>query len=152
MLYLFLDDFGVPSKESEANLYNKYGSSRLLFNNSRFSQYIYTADFGKYAFNGIDLTPESGPRRPFNFFGIASMVRPGESRSLSTSLLSHIQCCLNHGELSFLFLLSKVGPASICCIVSGAVCRCKLYHHCSLLLAFLNPTTCHLLNLRTIPV
>ena len=32
-------------------------------------QYIYRTEYGSYAFNGIDLNPDPGPKRPFNFFG-----------------------------------------------------------------------------------
>ena len=32
-------------------------------------QYIYRTKYGSYAFNGIDLNPDPGPKRPFNFFG-----------------------------------------------------------------------------------
>jgi len=40
-------------------------------------QYIYSTKFGSYAFNGIDLNPNPGPRRPFNFFGHVDQVRKG---------------------------------------------------------------------------
>ena len=32
-------------------------------------QFVYRTDYGSYAFNGIDLNPDPGPKRPFNFFG-----------------------------------------------------------------------------------
>lgn len=70
----FPDNFAIPSKASGHNLYNRYGSSGILFNSSKFSHYVYEAEFGSYAFNGLDLTPESGPRRPFNFFGMVTQV------------------------------------------------------------------------------
>ena len=32
-------------------------------------QFVYRTEYGSYAFNGIDLNPDPGPKRPFNFFG-----------------------------------------------------------------------------------
>lgn len=42
-------------------------------------QYVYSTKFGSYAFNGIDLNPNPGPRRPFNFFGHVDQVREGNN-------------------------------------------------------------------------
>ena len=37
-------------------------------------QFVYSTKFGSYAFNGIDMNPNPGPRRPFNFFGHVEQV------------------------------------------------------------------------------
>eukprot|EP00795_Rhopilema_esculentum_P003471 gene3471-1852_t len=66
------DDFAVQSKDSPNNFYRKFGSSGRLFGNSSSFQFVLKLPFGKYSFNGIDLAPEPGPRRPFNFFGVVS--------------------------------------------------------------------------------
>ena len=69
-----VDSFGVPNTGSDVNLYQRFGSSGALFNDSRHYEYVVTTDFGKYSFHGLDLTPPSGPKRPFNFFGMLTQV------------------------------------------------------------------------------
>ena len=55
-------------------MYNQYGSSRHLSGQSGTYQHILHTKFGTYAFNAIDMTPNPGPNRPFNFFGIVEKV------------------------------------------------------------------------------
>lgn len=58
------------------NYFRDYSSSGLdASRGSMPYQYIYSTKFGSYAFNGIDLNPNPGPRRPFNFFGHVDQVK-----------------------------------------------------------------------------
>ena len=74
-LFIFsVDAFAVPNFESKENMFDKYASSMNLYQNGNVHQHLHKTTFGTYAFNGIDLTPTPGPRRPFNFFGVARQV------------------------------------------------------------------------------
>lgn len=64
------DSFGVGSLLPTENMYETYGISRNKFERSGVYQHVYNTSFGKYSFNGIDLAPNPGPGRPFNFFGV----------------------------------------------------------------------------------
>jgi len=44
---------------------------------------VYNTEYGSYAFNGIDLNPDPGPRRPFNFFGHVDQDRVNEMEKLA---------------------------------------------------------------------
>ena len=59
-------------------------------------QYIYSTKFGSYAFNGIDLNPNPGPRRPFNFFGHVDQV---QGRGCLSFFFFHFGCFVGFGEL-----------------------------------------------------
>ncbi|XP_002168455.4 transmembrane protein 62 isoform X1 [Hydra vulgaris] len=63
------DTFNVASQYDARNLFNKYAGSRNMYNKSVY-QYIHKTSFGLYAFNGIDIAPNPGPGRPFNFFAV----------------------------------------------------------------------------------
>ncbi|XP_078351578.1 transmembrane protein 62-like [Oculina patagonica] len=80
------DTFDVPSLTSEENFFKDYSSNGP--DRSRGSmhmpyQYIHSTKFGSYAFNGIDLNPDPGPRRPFNFFGHVDQDRINEMERLA---------------------------------------------------------------------
>lgn len=78
------DAFSVPSLTSEENFFKDYSSSGLdASRGSMPYQYIYSTKFGSYAFNGIDLNPNPGPRRPFNFFGHVDQDRINEMERLA---------------------------------------------------------------------
>lgn len=63
------DSFHVPSLNREWNLYEDYGESKNSFS-SGVTQFIHRTSYGNYAFTGIDLAPNPGPGRPFNFFAL----------------------------------------------------------------------------------
>ncbi|RMX57380.1 hypothetical protein pdam_00016016 [Pocillopora damicornis] len=65
------DTFSVPSHTSEENFFKDYSSSGPDRDRGTMMpyQFVYSTKFGSYAFNGIDMNPNPGPRRPFNFFG-----------------------------------------------------------------------------------
>lgn len=73
-LNLFLDAFKVPKLTSEKNLFNKYSQSKTTYNKNGITEYIHETKFGKYQFLGIDLAPNPGLGRPFNFFGVPREV------------------------------------------------------------------------------
>ncbi|XP_020604380.1 transmembrane protein 62-like [Orbicella faveolata] len=78
------DAFSVPSLTSDENFFKDYSSSGLdARRGSMPYQYIYSTKFGSYAFNGIDLNPNPGPRRPFNFFGHVDQDRINEMERLA---------------------------------------------------------------------
>ena len=52
-------------------------------------QYVYRTEYGSYAFNGIDLNPDPGPKRPFNFFGHVDPV--GIPNGLCKYVTSEVQ-------------------------------------------------------------
>ena len=64
------DGFAVAGYNQDGNLFEKYGLSKDLKGKSGSYQYVFHQKNGKYAFNGIDIVPNPGPGRPFNFFGI----------------------------------------------------------------------------------
>jgi len=54
-------------------------------------QYIYSTKFGSYAFNGIDLNPNPGPRRPFNFFGHVDQVKKSTFYRRNQKIINLVQ-------------------------------------------------------------
>eukprot|EP00111_Clytia_hemisphaerica_P017642 TCONS_00052182-protein len=63
------DSFNVPSLNKHWNLYEEYAASQQKFS-SGLHHYIHQTKYGKYAFTGIDIAPNPGPGRPFNFFAL----------------------------------------------------------------------------------
>ncbi|XP_004411493.1 PREDICTED: transmembrane protein 62 [Odobenus rosmarus divergens] len=60
------DAFNIPSLESVENYYRKYSAVRR---DGSF-HYVHSTAFGNYSFISLDATPNPGPKRPYNFFGI----------------------------------------------------------------------------------
>ncbi|KFV67460.1 Transmembrane protein 62, partial [Dryobates pubescens] len=60
------DSFNVPHLNSVRNYYRKYSAWRK---DGSF-HYIHTTSFGNYSFICVDATPNPGPKRPYNFYGI----------------------------------------------------------------------------------
>ncbi|XP_077935597.1 transmembrane protein 62 isoform X6 [Halichoerus grypus] len=60
------DAFNIPSLESVENYYRKYSAVRR---DGSF-HYVHSTPFGNYSFISLDATPNPGPKRPYNFFGI----------------------------------------------------------------------------------
>ncbi|KAF9935933.1 Transmembrane protein 62 [Modicella reniformis] len=59
------DCFNVPRWDSKENLFSSMSASKapgFMFD--------VKANYGKYAFIGIDACPQPGPARPYNFFGL----------------------------------------------------------------------------------
>ncbi|PFX23311.1 Transmembrane protein 62 [Stylophora pistillata] len=71
------DTFSVPSYTSKENFFKDYSSSGPDRERGTMMpyQFVYSTKFGSYAFNGIDMNPNPGPRRPFNFFGHVEQER-----------------------------------------------------------------------------
>lgn len=72
----FVHSFNGPFIQCHSMFYSRDYSSTGPSGNkgSKPYQYIYSTKYGSYAFNGIDLNPDPGPRRPFNFFGHVDQV------------------------------------------------------------------------------
>ncbi|XP_059228624.1 transmembrane protein 62 isoform X2 [Mustela nigripes] len=60
------DAFNIPSLDSVENYYRKYSAVRK---DGSF-HYVHSTPFGNYSFISLDATPNPGPKRPYNFFGI----------------------------------------------------------------------------------
>ncbi|XP_066198327.1 transmembrane protein 62 isoform X2 [Saccopteryx leptura] len=60
------DAFNIPSLESVENYYRKYSAVRR---DGSF-HYVHSTPFGNYSFISLDATPNPGPKRNYNFFGI----------------------------------------------------------------------------------
>jgi len=54
-------------------LYEEYGANGDSFSTG-VHQHVHTEPFGTYSFTGLDLAPNPGPGRPFNFFAVPTMV------------------------------------------------------------------------------
>ncbi|XP_019580942.2 transmembrane protein 62 isoform X1 [Rhinolophus sinicus] len=81
------DAFNIPSLESVENYYRKYSAVRR---DGSF-HYVHSTPFGNYSFISLDATPNPGPKRPFNFFGILD-----EKRMQELSLLAKESSRSNH--------------------------------------------------------
>ncbi|EFB13771.1 hypothetical protein PANDA_001024, partial [Ailuropoda melanoleuca] len=68
------DAFNIPSLESVENYYRKYSAVRR---DGSF-HYVHNTPFGNYSFVSLDATPNPGPKRPYNFFGILDEKRMEE--------------------------------------------------------------------------
>ncbi|XP_064426632.1 transmembrane protein 62 isoform X5 [Mirounga angustirostris] len=68
------DAFNIPSLESVENYYRKYSAVRR---DGSF-HYVHSTPFGNYSFISLDATPNPGPKRPYNFFGILDEKRMEE--------------------------------------------------------------------------
>ncbi|XP_029808630.1 transmembrane protein 62 isoform X1 [Suricata suricatta] len=68
------DVFNIPSLESVKNYYRKYSAVRR---DGSF-HYVHSTSFGNYSFISLDATPNPGPKRPYNFFGILDEKRMEE--------------------------------------------------------------------------
>uniref|UniRef100_A0A452TYE7 Transmembrane protein 62 n=1 Tax=Ursus maritimus TaxID=29073 RepID=A0A452TYE7_URSMA len=68
------DAFNIPSLESVENYYRKYSAVRR---DGSF-HYVHNTPFGNYSFISLDATPNPGPKRPYNFFGILDEKRMEE--------------------------------------------------------------------------
>nr|XP_055172791.1 transmembrane protein 62 isoform X1 [Nyctereutes procyonoides] len=68
------DAFNIPSLESIENYYRKYSAVRR---DGSF-HYVHSTPFGNYSFISLDATPNPGPKRPYNFFGILDEKRMEE--------------------------------------------------------------------------
>ncbi|CAH3189894.1 unnamed protein product [Porites lobata] len=78
------DAFSVPSITSAENMFKDYSSSGPKGHaGSKPYQFVYRTEYGSYAFNGIDLNPDPGPKRPFNFFGHVDPERTNEMERLA---------------------------------------------------------------------
>ena len=61
----------IPTRE---NLFSQYSESLNSYDENGVHTNVHKTSFGSYGFVGIDLTPNPGPGRPFNFFGIPRKV------------------------------------------------------------------------------
>ncbi|XP_022346924.1 transmembrane protein 62 isoform X2 [Enhydra lutris kenyoni] len=68
------DAFNIPSLDSVENYYRKYSAVRK---DGSF-HYVHSTPFGNYSFISLDATPNPGPKRPYNFFGILDERRMEE--------------------------------------------------------------------------
>ncbi|XP_032712597.1 transmembrane protein 62 isoform X2 [Lontra canadensis] len=68
------DAFNIPSLDSVENYYRKYSAVRK---DGSF-HYVHSTPFGNYSFISLDATPNPGPKRPYNFFGILDEKRMEE--------------------------------------------------------------------------
>lgn len=68
------DAFNIPSLDSVENYYRKYSALRR---DGSF-HYVYRTTFGNYSFISLDATPNPGPKRPYNFFGIINQEKMKE--------------------------------------------------------------------------
>ncbi|XP_012865734.1 PREDICTED: transmembrane protein 62 isoform X1 [Dipodomys ordii] len=68
------DAYNIPSLESINNYYRKYSAVRK---DGSF-HYVHRTPFGNYSFISLDATPNPGPKRPYNFFGILDEERMNE--------------------------------------------------------------------------
>ena len=53
--------------------YSEYSTSWKK-HNSKSYRYSHQTDFGVYNFIAVDVCPDPGPKRPYNFFGVLHMV------------------------------------------------------------------------------
>ncbi|XP_011353464.1 transmembrane protein 62 [Pteropus vampyrus] len=81
------DAFNIPSLESVENYYRKYSA---VHRDGSF-HYVHSTPFGNYSFISLDATPNPGPKRPYNFFGILD-----EKRMKELSILAKESSQSNH--------------------------------------------------------
>ncbi|XP_019500614.1 PREDICTED: transmembrane protein 62 isoform X2 [Hipposideros armiger] len=81
------DAFNVPSLDSVENYYRKYSAVRR---DGSF-HYVHSTPFGNYSFISLDATPNPGPKKPYNFFGILD-----EKQMQELSLLAKESSSSNH--------------------------------------------------------
>ena len=58
---------------------------------SKFYQFVYETEFGKYSFNGVDAGLDPGPKRPFNFFGQFSEVHKPQIITSTSRQFQHLE-------------------------------------------------------------
>ncbi|KAM7156410.1 transmembrane protein 62 isoform 2-T2 [Molossus nigricans] len=73
------DAFNIPSLDSVENYYRKYSA---VHRDGSF-HYVHSTPFGNYSFISLDATPNPGPKRPYNFFGILDKKQMEELLLLS---------------------------------------------------------------------
>lgn len=85
----------IPTRE---NLFSQYSESLNSYDKNGVYTYVHKTSFGSYGFVGIDLTPNPGPGRPFNFFGIPRKVR---SQVTIVDVFKFESYCGKHSILHF---------------------------------------------------
>ena len=74
ILRFISDAFKMPKIPTRENLFSQYSESLNSYDENGVYTYVHKTSFGSYGFVGIDLTPNPGPGRPFNFFSIPRKV------------------------------------------------------------------------------
>uniref|UniRef100_A0A8C6Y0W7 Transmembrane protein 62 n=1 Tax=Naja naja TaxID=35670 RepID=A0A8C6Y0W7_NAJNA len=72
------DTFNVPSLESVHNYYRKYSA----WQKDGSFHYVHKTPFGKYSFICVDASLTSGPKKPYNFYGILNANKMKELSAL----------------------------------------------------------------------
>ncbi|XP_026565201.1 transmembrane protein 62 [Pseudonaja textilis] len=72
------DTFNMPSLESVRNYYRKYSA----WQKDGSFHYVHKTPFGKYSFICADASLTSGPKKPYNFFGILNANKMEELSAL----------------------------------------------------------------------
>ena len=81
-MFMFSDAFQVSLLPSSEHFFSEYSASLSNFDENGVYEYTHKTSFGSYAFIGIDLSPDPGPGRPFNFFSVPRKVSLSEENNL----------------------------------------------------------------------